>query len=532
VPASGNGVVEDLVRAALASARFDLLGPEILLTLTGLVALVAGALLPHRRQRVVSWVALLGVLSSLAFLSFQYRADPSEVTAFSGLFRYDAFALFFKYLFLVATWLTILMSMRYLDEEGAQLGEYYALLCFATLGMMFMASGENLITIYVGLELMALSIYVLVGFLKGNRRSNEAAMKYFILGAFSSAFFIYGISLFYGATGSTSLLAVERAIAEGPGNALVALGLITISVGLAFKVAAVPFHAWAPDVYEGAPTPITAYISVASKGAAVAVLLRILLVGLYDLRGQWTVLLWILAAASITLGNFVAVVQDNVKRMLAYSSIAHAGYLLVGVLAAGASLPPELAVNLDPIGRAEWMADLQLWAQGGVLLYLFAYTFMNLGAFALVTYLRRREIAGDEVKDFAGLFQRAPWMAIAMGIFLLSLAGIPPTAGFVGKLFLFGAAIKAQYYGLAVIAVLNTAVSVYFYFRIVVMMWMKEPAPKQPAYAESWGLSAVVVVALFFTLLVGVWPARFIGLAQRSILEVPAAAGAGLSRSR
>lgn len=518
--------IRDAVAAALADIHLTLIGPELIVAGVGLLALVLEKLVGRRHQATVGYVCIAGMV--LAGLYLQLGSLPAlesgPSVGFAGLFVLDGFAIFFKVLFLVATGLVMLMSMRYLDEEREHRGEYYSLLCFATLGMMIMVSGRDLITIFVGLELMALTIYVLVGFLRDNLRSNEAAMKYFVLGAFSSAFFLYGISLFYGVTGTTTLEGIRASLVTQMGNPLATLGLIMMAVGLGFKVAAVPFHAWAPDAYEGAPTPITAYVSVASKAAAFAIMMRILLVGLVDLSGKWSLLLTVLAIASMTLGNLVALVQDNVKRMLAYSSIAHAGYALIGVLAAGTAVPLALDRQFTLNQRWDWSEDLQQWAQGGVLVYLFAYTFMNIGAFALVTYLRRRSVVGDDIRDFAGLAKRSPWFAVAMTVFLLSLGGIPLTAGFVGKFLLFGAAIKARLYTLAIVAVLNTAVSLYFYLRIVVMMWMENPRADQPAYALSPHLVATVATAVFVTLLVGVWPQRLLELAQNSILVVGSAA--------
>jgi len=518
---------EQLIRATVEAVTAQLptdlrlIGPEIIMAVVGMLALVVERFAGRERQRIVGYVALAGIFG--AILHLRLLVSPLIIeggrTGFSGLVIVDAYAIFFKIIFLIATALVILLSMRYLDEERAHHGEYYSLLMFATLGMMLMASGADLVTIFVGLELMALSIYVLVGFLRDDRRSNEAAMKYFILGAFSSAFFLYGISLFYGVTGSTSLVDLQGSIAGALSNPFTTLALIMMSVGLGFKVAAVPFHAWAPDVYEGALTPITAYISVASKAAAFSILLRILLTGLYDMRADWTLLLTVLALATMTLGNLVAIVQNNVKRMLAYSSIAHAGYVLIGVLAAGASVPDRLAGSMSVTQQVEWATELQRWAQGGVLIYLLAYAFMNIGAFGLVTMLRRQDIVGDRFDDFSGLAQRAPVAALAMTVFLLSLAGVPPTAGFIGKLFLFSAAMQAELYLVAIVAVLNTAVSLFFYMRIVVKMYMKDPVDDRP-YAYSWQLGATVLASLFLTLLIGVYPKHFVAAAQASILEI------------
>ena len=481
--------------------------PEIVLCATGLLILMADLFVPRGSKRWLAAIAFLGIIVAIASLR-PWAPPPSGSLAFGGLYVLDAFGSFFKYLLLIATFLTVLMSASYLDEERAQHGEFYALLCFATLGMMFMVAGNDLVTIFVGLELMALSTYVLVGFLKTNPRSNEAAMKYFIVGAFGSAFFLYGISLFYGAAGTTRLYGVSgseltatlgQALAGKLHDTTTVMALIMLSVGLAFKVAAVPFHAWAPDVYEGAPTPVTAYISVASKAAGFAVVLRVLLVGLYGMQSDWHDLLWVLAVLSMTLGNAVAILQSNTKRLLAYSSIAHAGNVLVALVAARAG-------NED-------------WAVTAALLYLFAYTFMNVGAFALIAALRRKDIIGDDIKDFSGLGRRCPWAAVAMSVFLLSLGGIPPTAGFIGKLFVFMAAVKAGEGWLAVIAVLNAAVAVYYYFRIIVAMWMTEARDQVP-YAWSATQIATIAIAAVATLGIGLWPGPFIELARHSLIHI------------
>jgi len=362
--------------------------------------------------------------------------------------------------------------------------------------MMFMASALSLLMIFVTLETMALSVYILVGFLKENRKSNEAALKYFVLGAFSSAIFVYGASLVYGSTHSIQLNEIAAAAVPGAaGVNLTMLGLILIVVSLGFKVAAVPFHMYIPDVYEGAPTAITAFISTASKAAAFAVLLRVLLAGFPGMFEYWAPLVALMAAASMTLGNVAAIVQDNMKRMLAYSSIAHAGYILMGVLVAG--MP----------------GDTGRFGLKAVAIYLLVYTFMNIGAFGMVIMLRRENLVGDLVVDFSGLSKRAPLAAFTMLLFLLSLAGIPPLAGFVGKWYLFGAAIKGHYVWLAVLAVINSAISLYYYLRVVVCMYIREPLNEEP-YATSPGLKAALAIAAAMTLLLGIWPEKLLEFAS------------------
>jgi NADH-quinone oxidoreductase subunit N len=395
------------------------------------------------------------------------------------------------------------MSVPYLKVEGTRAGEYYFLIVCATLGMMFMANGTDLITLFIGLETMAISFYVLTGFLKPSRRSNEAAVKYFLLGAFSLGILLYGMSLLYGLSGSTNLRTIATSLVGHEGDPRLVLAVILIVSGMGFKIAAVPFHGWAPDVYEGAPTPITAFLSVGSKAASFAMLLRIFLEALPVMRVSvaegarsgpevgWGLLFYILAVVSMTVGNFAALTQSNLKRMLAYSSIAHAGYLLIGVV----------------VGTSRGVAAM--------LIYLFVYAFMQMGAFAVLTLLRRADVIGDELKDLNGLFFRQPFAATAMLLFMLSLGGIPPTAGFMGKLWLFGAAIDAGYFWLAVIGVLNSAVSLYYYIRIVVFMWLKnEPAGSEPKQTPA--LAVAMGVALAATLLLGVYPRPLFEFAEAS----------------
>ena len=329
---------------------------------------------------------------------------------------------------------------------------------------------------------MAVSFYVLVGYLKPNPRSNEAAVKYFLLGAFSLGILLYGMSLLYGATGTTSLQGIAAALAGQDANLVLVLAVILVGAGMGFKIAAVPFHMWAPDVYEGAPTPVTAFLSVGSKAASFAMLLRIFVEGLPALVDEWKMLFWVLAVVTMTVGNIAALTQSNLKRMLAYSSIAHAGYLLIGVVAG-----TERGVT-------------------AMLVYLGVYLFMQLGAFAIVTAMRRSDVIGDELKDLNGLMRRSPISAFAMLLFMLSLGGIPPTAGFMGKLWLFGAAVDAGQIWLAVIAVGNSAISLYYYIRVVVFMWISEDEPAGSPIAVGPAMAITLGVALLGTVLLGLYP--------------------------
>jgi NADH-quinone oxidoreductase subunit N len=471
---------------------FRALLPELVLTCVALVVLLSDAFIPRARHAVIAWITLAGL--ALTALALVPLAGAPATTAARGLMAVDAFGTFFKVLFLGAAALTVLMSTRYLQVEGVRPGTYYFLLTCATLGMMFMASGIDLVTLFIGLETMAISFYILVGFIKPNRRSNEAAVKYFLLGTFSLGLLLYGISILYGLTGSTSLRTIATALAGLPHDKWLGLGVILVVAGVGFKIAAVPFHMWAPDVYEGAPTPITAFLSVGSKAASFAMLLRIFFEGLPSTNADWGLLFSALAILTMTVGNIAALTQSNVKRMLAYSSIAHAGYLLIGVVAA--TVVPETGIK-------------------AVLIYLVVYAVMQTGAFAIVTLLRRQDVIGEELKDMSGLFVRSPVAAVAMLVFMLSLGGIPPTAGFMGKFWLFSAAIEGGYYWLAVIGVLNSAVSLYYYLRVVVFMWFKgEPTGSELVVSPA--MAVLLLVTVTATIAIGIYPRPLFDLADFS----------------
>jgi NADH-quinone oxidoreductase subunit N len=415
----------------------------------------------------------------------------THVEVAHGLMAVDQFAIFFKVVFLIAAAITVLLSVKYLEVEGASPGEYYFLVLCATLGMMVMAGGIDLITTFIGLETMAVSFYILAGFIKPSQRSNEAAVKYFLLGAFSLGILLYGMSLMYGLSGTTNLRVMAAAFAGQERDPRLVLAVILVVAGVGFKIAAVPFHMWAPDVYEGAPTPITAFLSVGSKAASFAMLIRIFYEGLPSMSADWRLLFQVLAIVTMTAGNIAAVTQTNIKRMLAYSSIAHAGYLLIGVV----------------VGTSRGVTAM--------LVYLFIYSFMQLGAFGVVLMLHRKDVAGDELKDFAGLHLRSPLAAFAMLFFMLSLGGIPPTAGFMGKFWLFSAAIDARYYWLAVIGVLNSAISLYYYLRIVVFMYLK-PGTGGAEPSASPALAFAIGLAVVATLVLGVYPRLLFELADAS----------------
>jgi NADH-quinone oxidoreductase subunit N len=472
--------------AGISLSDFYYILPEIVLTAGALILLVVDVLLP-RGSRALTWVTMAVLVATAASL-VPFRNTDVEVS--NGLLAVDPFALFFKMVFLIAAAMTVLMSERYLQVEGVSFGEYYFLILCSTLGMMIMAGSIDLITAFIGLETMAVSFYILAGFIKPSQRSNEAAIKYFLLGAFSLGILLYGMSILYGLSGTTNLRAMATVFVGHERDPLL-LAVILVVAGMGFKIAAVPFHMWAPDVYEGAPTPVTAFLSVGSKAASFALLLRIFAEGLRSMDADWRLLFEMLAIVTMTVGNIAALTQSNLKRMLAYSSIAHAGYLLIGVVAG-----TERGIS-------------------AMLIYLLIYSFMQLGAFAVIVMMRRKDVVGDELKDLSGLSFRHPFAAFAMLLFMLSLGGIPPTAGFMGKLWLFGAAIDAGYVWLAVIGVLNSAVSLYYYVRIVVFMYLrKETTGSAPTTSPALTLTLAIAVAA--TLVLGVYPRVLFELAETS----------------
>ena len=475
--------------------------PQLVLILWGLAILCVVPLLRTNRTTYPLLYSLLGLLIAGFDVWWGSEAGP----AFNGMISFDYFARYFDLLFIVIAVISVLLSYRYLEIEGEHHGEYYALILFATAGMMFMAGALELITILVGLELMSVSTYILVGFLRGSRRSNEASMKYFLLGAFSTAIILYGMSLLYGMTGTTKLVDIGAALARQELSPLVALGAFLIIIGLCFKVAAAPFHMWVPDAYEGAPTAVAAFMSVGVKAAAFAVFFRICFVALGDVREAYVVILALISMLTMTWGNLAAVTQKNVKRLFAYSSISHAGYVLMGLVAG-----TEHGVTAAAV-------------------YLFVYTFMNLGVWAVVILLRREDIQGEDIESFRGLLAKRPAVAVLMLLFLMSLAGIPPLGGFIAKYFVFGAVIQAAYAStgfqatllvvLAVVGALNAVVSLFYYLRIVVLMFFEQdPVPARLAFSA--GLLITLVVTGLLTLLTGIYPQPLIDLARTAALPL------------
>jgi NADH-quinone oxidoreductase subunit N len=490
-----------------------LLLPEMMLVLFALGILLTDYLLEKRDKYFNALMAMLGVIfSAICLWQLRPAAASGMAIGFSSSLIVDPFFLFFGTIFLLATAFVIILSVRYLQIEDENHGEYYALILFATVGMMFMAAGYDLIVQFLGLETMALSFYVLAGFLRRDRRSNEGAVKYLLLGAFSSAILAYGFSILYGIGATANLSAYDGMLpprtnleviavavdARGHADLLVILALVTVASGMFFKIAAVPFHQWAPDVYEGAPTPITAYISVASKTASFALLLRLLLTVFWPVRLDWVMLLAVVAVASLTIGNFAAITQTNIKRMLAYSSISHVGYILLGIVAAASS------------------AQGFLTGMKGVAFYLFVYGFMTIGAFAVIIALQRQGVISDELDDLNGLYRRSPGSAAVLLIFMLSLAGIPPLGGFVGKYFILQALIETGHLRLALFGALYIVPALYYYFRIVAHAYLYEPG-NAPSPILTIGQKVAFTCLCFVTVAAGIYPEPFVRLASYSL---------------
>ncbi len=467
--------------------------PGIIVALWAVILLVIDLFV--KRKEITAGLAIAGLAVALVATILTFNSNQ---TAFLGMFVNDAFSSFMSIVILFTSALSILLSIDYLKRTGIERGEFYVLLLFTTAGAMFMAGANDLIAVFVSLELLSIPLYVLAAFRAPNLKSEEAGMKYFILGAFASAFFVYGAALIYGATGTTNLpqifAAIGNALAgQGQATLLLLLGSGLILVGLGFKVAVVPFHMWTPDVYEGAPTPITAYMSVAAKAGGFAALLRIMIVALPALtvNGQslaaWQNTVELIAAATLIVGNFIAISQTNIKRLLAYSSIAHAGYIMMAVAAAGT---PGMG---DQAGRA-------------ALIYLIAYMFTNLGAFAIAISLEKDDGTGTNLDDFKGLSKSRPILAAMMAIFMLSLTGIPLTGGFMGKWFVFSATLSAGLVPLAVLGVLTSIVSAFYYVRVIVNMYFAD-GDGDPASAATHYVTWAAYIAFAGTLLIGVAPA-------------------------
>ena len=471
--------------------------PELVLTIWGMGVLLAGV---SRKQsggsgQEAGWLALAGLALAAVANGWLYSGVSEVGTA--AMIAVDRFRLFANWVFILGAAFSIVISLPYVARQKLQAGEYYSLILFAAVGMMFMASARDLMIIFLGLELMSIGVYALAGFNRRDRRSAEAGLKYFLLGAFASGFLLFGIALVYGATGSTNLHAVAMAVNDGTvANALMVPGVALLAIGFAFKVSAVPFHMWTPDVYEGAPTPVTAFMAAAVKTAAFVAFLRVFLVGLEGLYGEWVNILWWISAITMVVGNVVALVQSSVKRMLAYSSIAHGGYLLVAIVAAN-----DIAIS-------------------GLLFYLLVYTIMTIGAFAVVVTVGNQSEANARIEDYGGFGWRKPVLGVFMTVLLLSLAGFPGTAGFIAKYHVLLGAAEARLWVLSVILVLTTVVSYWYYLRVAWYMWMKE-APKGADSANPaitpFATRVVLVVSVAVILLAGIFPGAALELAAGSV---------------
>jgi NADH-quinone oxidoreductase subunit N len=450
---------------------------------------------PAGSKRRLAFLAVLA--TALAALSLRHQwSDQARVPM--NMLIIDNFSIFFQWLFLIITGISAVLSMRFNERESMDRGEYYALLLFACSGMSLMAASGDLILTFLGIEILSIATYILAGFKRNDIRSNESSLKYFLLGSFATAILLYGIALIYGGTGSTNYQSIrEIAFLQGKVQTTTLIGMGLLLAGLGFKVALVPFHSWVPDVYEGAPTPITAFMAVGPKAAGFAALMRILIQAFPFLAHKWSPILWLLSILTMTLGNTVAVLQTNIKRMLAYSAIAHAGYILIGIVANNET------------------------GYSAVLFYLVIYTVMNLVAFGVVLSLSQTGDSRVGLDDYIGLGRRAPFAAAALSLALISLAGIPLTGGFMGKLYLFSAAIKSGHVTLTVVAVLNSVVSVFYYFRLIVYMYMKEPGMDM-AEPEPIGrpVQAIIAIGCILIFLLGIRPDRILALADYSKLAL------------
>jgi NADH-quinone oxidoreductase subunit N len=466
--------------------------PEIILSIAATLVMVIEPLsAPGKRNGLAS----LSVVSLFAALAAAIFANGLPGTSFSDLLIVDGFGTLFRVLVISVGVLTVLASNPFLNREGANSGEYYALVLFSIVGQCVMVTANDLIMVFIGLEISSISSYVLAGYLRDDKRANEAALKYFLLGSFATAFLLYGVAFIYGATGSTNLIRIRAAVSgpAGPSTLLVGVAAALILVGLAFKVSAAPFQMWAPDVYQGAPTPVTAFLSAGPKAAAFAVFLRVFMTSFQPAGESWEPLVWMSALLSMTIGNFAALVQSDVKRMLSYSSIAHAGYILVAMTAR----------SEDGVAAA--------------MFYLAAYVLMNIGAFAVVAHLSGRGEKYLKIQDLAGLGVKQPMLAAALTIFMLSLIGVPLTAGFFGKFYIFKAALESKLIWLAVLGLLNSSVGAYYYLRVLVVMYMQEPGEAVSALEPvPLGVKAAILAPIAGTLLLGIFPAALLDFAIRS----------------
>ncbi|RMD88828.1 MAG: NADH-quinone oxidoreductase subunit N [Calditrichaeota bacterium] len=473
----------------------SIVAPAIVLSVAGFVIVLINLFFKSKNRWLYLILAFGGLILSVLLILKLWNVQQQ---AFAGMIVADNFGLIFNFIFILGAGLSILLAMN--QHEGGYLlyPEFFAVALFATVGMILMAMGTNLLTIFLGLETLSISLYVLAAFKRTEAYSLEAAFKYFLLGAFASGFLLYGIAMLYGATGSFDLHQISNFLATNSilDEPLILLGGLLIIVGFGFKIAMAPFHMWTPDVYQGAPTPIAAFMSTGSKAAGFVALMRVLFASADGTVSDWTTILWVLSVLTMFVGNISAIVQTNVKRMLAYSSIAHAGYILVGIVA------------WNELGTSS------------VVFYLLTYTFMNIGAFGMISFLSSREKEYLEFDDFKGLAFQRPLAAVVMAVFMFSLAGIPPTAGFMGKFYLFSAAVKANQVPLVILGVINSMISLYYYLGLVVVMFMKDSAKEKLPTVTSPAVAFSLLIAVIGTLGLGLFPSRLMELFQVAVSQI------------
>jgi NADH-quinone oxidoreductase subunit N len=498
--------------------NFTLILPELIVSVVAVVVMLLDAFTKARQRWVTGAVSLAGLIAAAVSSIWLWTNWPTVNEAFNGMIVLDGMRLGFTLVFLLVSALTVLVSMVWVDNENLPAGEFHSLLLFATVGMMLMASGGDLVIIFLGLEILSIATYVMAGFRRIDIRSNESSMKYFILGSFSSAFLLYGIALIYGGTstiaglaGTTNITEIARRLADARYPELIFAGAAMLLVGFGFKIATAPFHVWTPDVYEGAPTAVTSFMAAGPKAAGFASFMRVFLFAFPfvavatsptvagKIHEAWLTALAVLAIITMTVGNVVAIVQNNVKRMLAYSSIAHAGYALIGFIAAGA------ADTLEQRNAAIT----------AVIFYLLTYAVMNIGAFAVVQLIGRVGDRRTEVEDYNGIGFQSPILAFSLTLFLLSLLGMPLTAGFIGKIMVFRAAVDKGFYVLVVIAVLNTAISAYYYLRLIIVMFFRERTTPWSAPPIPASIAVALIMTVVGVLYLGLFPGRVIDALQR-----------------
>ncbi|HEX6719752.1 MAG TPA: NADH-quinone oxidoreductase subunit N [Pyrinomonadaceae bacterium] len=517
-----------LAQSVMPIVIWSIIAPEVIVCAAAVIVMLVDAFVRPTQRWITGGIALAGIIAGAISTIWLWLTGTASSNAFNGMIVLDQLRLGFTLIFLLVSGLTLLISTVWVEGEQLPAGEFHSLLLFATVGMMLMAAGNDLVIIFLGLEILSIATYVMAGFRRTDVRSNESSLKYFILGSFSSAFLLYGIALVYGATsiaepgpggalsrivpGTTNIAEIAIRVGQAQYPALLFAGAAMMLVGFGFKIATAPFHIWTPDVYEGAPTPVTAFMAAGPKAAGFASFIRVFVFGLpfvvsassesaSNLHSLWVNVLVVMAILTMTLGNVVAIVQDNVKRMLAYSSIAHAGYALIGCIAAGSTT--DLAQRNTAITA--------------VMFYLLTYAVMNIGAFAVVQLIARTGDRRTEIEDYRGIGFASPALAFSFSLFMLSLLGMPLTAGFMGKIMVFGSAIDQKYYGLVVVGVLNTAVSAYYYLRLIIVMFFGERTMAWSAPRVPVSMAVALVITVLGVLYLGIFPGRVINALQTRV---------------